>query len=191
MELIAYIGPMWSGKTVALAEIIKTAKQAGKQIGIFDHPNNTRNSKREIGSLCQETQPFNRNVILSQSYDILVFDEIHFYEVFGNTQEFLSTIRESNTQLVVLAGIYYDFYNAYRPFPIWNKLSMNCEFRQCYTVQPCFRCGTYHGVQYTVSIGDPMQRVGDFYRNVCRRCGIAFFREWQEKVNKQLVMTAS
>lgn len=183
-EYIAYIGPMWSGKTTGLLSFFTQCTHDNLKVGIFDHPNNKRCSSRDLGALCANAQTFDQKTILEQSWDVLIFDEVHLYDCFQNAPIFLSTIQHVCARVVVMAGIYYDFYHDYKPFPIWGKISLldHCEFRNCYSVMPCFKCGTILGVQYTVSIGEPDQRVGDFYRNTCRSCGIKYLVEWKSNL---------
>lgn len=182
MELIAYIGPMWAGKTSLLKHFILTAKSNGLRVGIFENPNNHRNSYRDLIRMFAYAKVFTPDSVLNPERDVLVFDEIHLYDCFGGADLFLQTLKKATAKVVVMAGIYYDFYNDYRIFPIWNKLShMGCEFRDVVPVQPCHICGSYIGVRYTVSIGKPTERVGDMYRNVCRDCSIKYLREWKAK----------
>lgn len=182
MELIAYIGPMWSGKTEALKAFAESSIANELNVGIFDHPQNNRNSARDLSCNFPNTQKFSPDEVLSAKLDVLIFDEVHLYDCFGTAELFLSTIKKATAKVAVLAGIYYDFYNDYRPFPIWNKLTLlRCEFRDTNPVTPCHICGTWHGVRYTASLGEPGQRVGDFYCNVCRPCGIQYQREWRAK----------
>lgn len=184
-EYVAYIGPMWSGKTTGLLSFLQQATHDNLKVGIFDHPENKRCSKRDLSLLCKNAKFFDQKTILSESWDVLIFDEVHLYDCFPNAPQFLSTIKKAFARVVVMAGIYYDFYHDYRPFPIWGKLSLlNCEFRNCYSVVPCFMCGSILGVQYTVSIGDPSQRVGDFYQNTCRSCGVKYLVDWKAKLNE-------
>lgn len=188
MELIAYTGPMWSGKTTALMSFFQQATNDRLKVGIFDHPENKRGSCRDLSLLCANVQTFDSKVILDQSWDVLIFDEVHLYDCFQDSALFLNTVKQSFTKVVVMAGIHYDFYHEYHVFPIWTRLSMlGCEFRNCYSVVPCSMCGMWQGVQYTVSTGDPAQRVGDCYQNVCRSCGIKYLVEWKNKINKAAI----
>lgn len=188
MEKIAYIGPMWSGKTEALTAFIEQSLQDGRAVSVFDHPKNNRCSSRDLMAKSPVlVQPFRPDAVLDPSIDVLVFDETHLYDCFGDANLFLDTLKKATAKLAIFAGIYYDFYNDYHPFPIWHKIGMDCEFRQTYTVQPCFKCGTWTGVNYSVSVGDPLLRVGDFYRNACRQCGLVALREWRDKLALQSV----
>ena len=184
-ELIAYTGPMWSGKTTGLLSFFQQSINDKLKVGVFDHPNNKRCSQRDLGLLCANTKIFDPKDVLEQSWDVLIFDEVHLYDCFGNSAQFLHTVQKALAQVIVMAGIHYDFYHDFHLFPVWNKLAiLGCEFRNCYSVVPCAMCGMWQSVQYTVSIGDPNQRVGDFYQNVCRSCGIKYLVEWKNKLKE-------
>lgn len=186
MEMIAYVGPMWSGKTEALTAFISQSLEDGLTVGVFDHPKNNRCSSRDLVAkmpyICQAFQP---ELVLDPKIDVLIFDEVHLYDCFGDAPLFLDTLKKATAKVAVFGGVCFDFYNNFHQFPIWAKLSLvnnrACEFRQTYTVKPCYRCGTWQEVKYSVSIGDPMLRVGDFYRNACRACGEIALREWKDK----------
>ena len=175
---------MFSGKSFSLLTAIQAANNKGLKTGVFEHPANNRNSSRDLSRLSPSTQIFNPGRILGQEWDLLVFDEVHFYECFGDKQEFLLTLRNCHAKTILLSGLEYDFYNYLQPFPVWNdiinyKIFDIVEFCNLRASTPCHYCGTWVGVHFTVNIDPAKGRVGDHYASCCYGCAEACFEEYK------------
>lgn len=183
-EVICVIGSMWGGKTTALNGVIQCAKENGHKIGVFDHPCNNRNSSRDLTSLYSGTKKYCRESVLSQKIDIAVFDECHFFSVFGGINaedEFIETINLLDAKTVVVAGLQFDCYKKFQQFPIWDKIMLefnNVETRYCRAVNPCHKCGHWIKSYYSVNVDLEKGRIGDHYANCCLSCGLEYYNQW-------------
>lgn len=175
MDAIFLQGTMWAGKTYQLVQAAKKAMEKGLKIEVFEHPENTRGSDRDLSSLLPNVKKFDQNSsFFSTKNDLIIFDEIHFYECFNTINEILCVLEEikrhSPACTIIFGGLLYDFYSNLRQFRIWDYLSTRfdrVEKRLLFTTNPCCSCGRWVGVNYTVNIDAQKGRVGDHYDNAC------------------------
>lgn len=169
-----YAGPMWSGKTTRLLEGLSEKDPSWCWVS---HPRQTRRTERDI-----EVR-FPRNEFsLGRDYDTIVFDEIHFWDVFGDGLAYLYW--GERTREIRTAGIFHDCYSQFTPFSIWREMydqfvcaRADVEFHLLESVFNCARCGGDKGLYFSVPDGTTGERVGDSYVTVCSACS----REWLEE----------
>lgn len=196
IKLIA--GPVKSGKTTKLySEIADCCIISEKKIYIFDCLN-PRNSDRELKNIVGNClNQFQDRIIFCSDYKIspetdlsslFIFDEIHFLDVFGTPeqrQDFLKLVQIINNQpfsFACISGIYYDYYNNFKIFPIWEEIdkilkpSKIGEYKvdkiQTSSFNPCAKCQSSLDVFYSISIDDRPERAGDHCVSVCHNCAM-------------------
>ena len=193
MEAIFLLGTMFSGKTSSLVHALQLALERGEKALVVEHPANTRNSARDL----VRCVPFHLlagldDPRLDAPCDLVCFDETHFYECFSNKHVLFSLLPRLQAKAVLFAGLQYDFYNALAEFKVWNDLSKSglfsgIEVRPLFTHNPCCGCGKFTDVHFTVNVDPRLGRVGDHYKNACKKCAEKYFSDFQDyhKCNRQ------
>ena len=188
MKLTAITGPMWSGKTEYLRSKLRRAvwENSTKLAGVvIANEYNTRQSSRDLGNdggftVLTPDMPsdyFEKLAEYSNSrVATVVVDEIHLYEVFQSTMTIPcllgGLLDAKNVKEIIIAGIYYDCYNDFRPFRIWeNLLAIADKIKFFKSNRPCFSCGFPPYISlYSVPTSMSESCVGDHYENMCRQC---------------------
>jgi thymidine kinase len=169
-----------SGKTTRLKIAFDNAVSLKKKVEVFDHPGNTRNSKRDISNILPGVLRLQEAVDIG-NYDLVIFDEVHLYAVFKNEHVLLDTLKtaDSTRTKCILSGIYFDFYDHYRPFQIWERIAPVSTCHLLSSMNPC-PCGNDKHVYYSANDGSTIERVGDHYINVCDKCKEGYYKRYQE-----------
>lgn len=165
----AFVGPMWAGKTTKLVEIAKNSKLG---VTAIEPIWNTRRSSRELHALlknsCVTILTWGDGHWNIPDTPVVLFDEIHFYDVFGGVLHFVELFKQtiSIAKSVFVSGIFSDCYHDYRIFPLWGEiLPLIDHVEILHSIQNC-ACGS--PAYFTKSLGQC--KVGDGYVNVCHKC---------------------
>src|SRR3990170_3477554 len=147
---VLIIGSMRSGKTHTLIEI---GKQFPGNVIAVEPAFNTRKSGRDLLSLATEngfaTCSFGKdgipqNLCENHYEKLMLFDEIHLYEVFDCLEQFFTLYYrlKSNHCSLVLAGIGFNAFAKFAPFSIWTRLIREAESVHVLScLLPCSFCG--------------------------------------------------
>lgn len=196
-EIVLCSGTMFSGKTTTASLIAKKNRQ---NIVIVESGHNTRNSERDINNILSgyNILDFKEAIKIQKDFSnkILLLDEIHFYDVFLEKDEFINFIKETNAKTIFCFGIKYDFFHFFRPFPVWNSLeklkkegSIAIENREFFAIDPCPMCETFIGVKHSIPILDSnknFEKISSKYSVACATCAKAYFIFFQTITNKSL-----
>jgi len=165
---IGITGPMWSGKTFQLIKTVNILEKKGEKV-LCVIP---QKSKRENGRGLEEIVINTPVVFLKQVrdlknfFDLVVFDEIHLYEVFGELEKFLDCFGMFKNCIV--SGLWNDSYDAYKVFKVWQEIVPFLDGFTCLkSRKPCVKCGGTAYFSKHTSIKKVC--VGDHYVNVCRK----------------------
>jgi len=169
MNNIAFLGPMWSGKTTAS---IKAAQESGRSFQVVDFLN-SRKSDRDLSIMFPGKSLRHPDFILKNS--ILIIDEMHFFQVFNKEElleELIKTARERST-MVIFSGLEFDCYNNFLKFEIWNRINHHIKtWNYCYSLIPCVVCKQKNSRMYTQPAkgSEVLGMTGDHYNNICKNC---------------------
>lgn len=165
------LGAMWSGKTYY-------ARNKENSL-VLTHYRNTRKERDNI-----EIQPFLSSFFFEdnnkklEKLDCLIFDEVHLYNVFRDEKKFLETIgilqRNFEHLNLSFSGIFWDCYNKYEPFPIWDEIRMVLREKPKITLlkprKECFFCGSKKDAHLNFPDEKKDGVVGDHYNSLCFSC---------------------
>lgn len=185
-----YLGVMGSGKTTKLCQWISASLDKKKKVFVYDFLN-TRNGRQDLKNLIEENQNLefpdlicyqDEKIFITpncfsimRDIELFIFDEVHFYQLHDKSSEFLSFLLHLilNRKNVAMAGIYYDAYANYKPFPIWEQIMPLCDSIKFLTARcDCTDCHNTNRkeVIYTTPTIEMKERVGNHYKNICLHC---------------------
>ena len=111
MSVIAYIGPMWSGKTSSL---YKAAMLHRHKVFFLDMYN-TRNSERDLKNMLDGIgTEITTDYICTNDTDLILIDEVHLWDI-PKLVSFLDKQREGK---YLLSGLLFNYYKEFEMFPV-------------------------------------------------------------------------
>ena len=179
IELI--LGPMFSGKSTRLIEIIrKSVYQAKKSIIVNPFVNKRYSEKSEVVTHdlikydsidCKQLRDSFDKL---KNYDVIGIDEGQFFPDLVEVCEELALLKKT----VIVAALNGDF--RMEPFPVIARLISKCKLLKAY----CFHC--HKDAKFSLRIVQSNETVligaGEAYKPACRECHVFFSKE-REKGN--------
>jgi len=178
-------GPMFSGKTYNLVNILNTYAYHGNNVLCFENPHNTRRSARDLNNISNnlftmEDLHFDNEKELLEKIEkaqVVGFDEIHFYFLFNKNDKYgilfkkLFQHAREHCEKIYLSGLFHDSNKDNQIFDILQDILFLFDRIEIVSSgKPCYKCQKKEDVIYCEKKKGFLENVGDHYEVICYNC---------------------
>ena len=178
-------GPMYSGKTTVLSNVINRLVEKRQQSYFQQHIIVCDIfffffSKRELQAICPPREGLEYINFLpslekldGKKPTLVVFDETHLFGVIGQKDKFIDCVQQllDSGISVLAAGLWTDCYNDYQIFGVVRDYTLFASHIYVLpSFKPCHICGNTRQVVASVNTECKDTTIGDHYENICFDC---------------------